>query len=147
MTKCFVDTNVLAYAKDRKNSLKQAKAKLWLESLAARRSLVLSAQSLREYYAVSLRLVRPLDCRADARREIASLASFVPESLLEDRLVEAWALEDRYRLAFFDCLLIASALAAGCEIFLSEDMNGGQKIDALRIVNPFATSPEAVLGA
>ena len=62
-------------------------------------------------------------------------------------MAEAWALEDRYRLAFFDCLLLASALAAGCGVFLSEDMNGGQMIETLSIVNPFTTTPETVFGS
>lgn len=64
-----------------------------------------------------------------------------------DRLSDAWGIQDQHRLSFWDALPVASALVAGCTIFLSEDMNGGQKIETLTIVNPFTTAPEAVLGA
>jgi predicted nucleic acid-binding protein len=75
------------------------------------------------------------------------LDALVPEGLRTDRLTEAWALQDRWRLSFWDAMLASSALTAGCTIFLSEDMNGGQKIGSLTIINPFTTTPETVLGA
>lgn len=83
----------------------------------------------------------------DLRSELAALDAYVPDALRLDFLRDAWALQDRYRLSFWDGLLLASALAADCAIFLSEDMNGGQKIKGLTIINPFTTAPEAVLGA
>lgn len=80
------------------------------------------------------------------RQEMAKLDGFVPDALRIDWLAEAWALQDRHRVSFWDALLLASALAADCTIFLSEDMNGGQKIETLSIVNPFTTAPDTVLG-
>jgi predicted nucleic acid-binding protein len=64
-----------------------------------------------------------------------------------DRLKDAWEIEDEHKLGFWDAHLVACALVAGCTIFLSEDMNKGQKIETLTIVNPFTTAPETVLGA
>lgn len=94
-----------------------------------------------------LRLDRRPQAVGQLRAEMAALDRLVPDDLRFDRLSEAWALQDRHKLGFWDALLLASAIAAGCTIFLSEDMNGGQKIGALSIVNPFTTTPEAVLGA
>jgi predicted nucleic acid-binding protein len=145
--KCFVDTNVLAYAKDSRLPSKQTIAKNWISALLKADAMVLSAQSLREHYSVSLRLDRSPAAIKAAREEIVLLSAYVPEDLCEDRLAEAWALEDRYRLAFFDCLLLAAALAARCTFFLSEDLQAGQKIGPLNVINPFTTAPEAVLGA
>lgn len=81
------------------------------------------------------------------RSDVAALDGYVPEELRFDRLSDAWHLQDRYKLSFWDSLLLASAIAAGCSIFLSEDMNGDQRIESLTIVNPFTTTPDAVLGA
>ena len=39
---------------------------------------------------------------------------------------QAWALQDRYGVQFRDALLLASANAANCRWFLSEDLNDGQ---------------------
>lgn len=147
MTKCFVDTNVLVYAKDSLAPSKQSAASRWIEALINADKFVISAQSLREFYAVSLRRDRSLPARQAARDYASELAFFVPEFLRLDRLEDAWALEDGHKLGFWDAHLVASAIAAGCTIFLSEDLNNGQKIDTLTIVNPFTTTPEALLGA
>lgn len=108
---------------------------------------MLSAQSLREYYVNMLRLDRRPNAIQTLRAEVHHLDEFVPDDLRIDRLTEAWSLQDRHKLSFWDALLVASALAAHCSVFLSEDMNGGQKIEGLTIVDPFATTPETVLGA
>jgi len=109
--------------------------------------MVLSAQSLREHYSISLRLDRSPAAVDSARREIASLSAYVPDDLRADRLAEAWTLQDRHQIGFWDSLLVASALAAGCAFFLSEDLNSGQKIETLRIIDPFTTTPDAAFGA
>ena len=50
----------------------------------------------------------------------------------------AWTLMERYRFSYFDSLILASALATGCQILYSEDLQHGQAIDGrLTIVNPF----------
>ncbi len=147
MQTCFIDTNVLLYAKDTSELSKQKAARQWIEALLRKNVAVLSAQSLREYYSNMLRLDRRANAVQALRAEIGVLDLLVPEDLRADRLIEAWALQDRHRLSFWDAMLAASALTAGCTIFLSEDMNSGQKIGALTIVNPFTTAPELVLGA
>ncbi|MEO8247914.1 MAG: hypothetical protein ABI589_00950 [Burkholderiales bacterium] len=43
----------------------------------------------------------------------------------------------RWRFGFYDCLVVVGALAAGCGTLLSEDMQHGQRIDHLTIINPF----------
>ena len=54
---------------------------------------------------------------------------------------------DRTGYAWWDCLLLASALDLGCGYFLSEDLQDGQIIEGLTIVDPFAHSPEQVLNS
>jgi predicted nucleic acid-binding protein len=46
------------------------------------------------------------------------------------------------QLAFWDGLIIAVAEAGHCSAILSEDMNDGQLIRGIRIVNPFTTSAQ-----
>lgn len=47
-------------------------------------------------------------------------------------------LAERYRLSFYDSLLLAAALIAGCKTFYSEDLHDGQVIEGrLTIRNPF----------
>jgi predicted nucleic acid-binding protein len=43
----------------------------------------------------------------------------------------------RWRFGFYDSLIVAGALAAGCTTLLTEDLQPGQKIEGLTIVDPF----------
>jgi predicted nucleic acid-binding protein len=59
---------------------------------------------------------------------------------------QAFAVEDRYGVRFWDALLLAGANAAGCGYFLSEDLNDGQAYGGVTVVNPFRHSHQDVLG-
>lgn len=54
-------------------------------------------------------------------------------------------LHERFAYSWWECLLLASALELGCSHFLSEDLQDGQVIGDLTIVDPFAHSPEQIL--
>jgi predicted nucleic acid-binding protein len=71
--------------------------------------------------------------------------------ILQDVLVPLWSVmpsqelyelalstQSRYRYSFYDSLIIAAALEAGCSRLYSEDMQDGQRIEGLTITNPFA---------
>jgi predicted nucleic acid-binding protein len=45
--------------------------------------------------------------------------------------------EDEPKIGFWDALICASALKAGAQRILSEDLNAGQKIAGIRIENLF----------
>ena len=47
-------------------------------------------------------------------------------------------LAQRYGFSIYDSMIVAAALLAGCEILYSEDWQDGQRIEGLRIGNPFA---------
>jgi predicted nucleic acid-binding protein len=56
------------------------------------------------------------------------------------------ALQDRYRLPFWDALIVAAAKAASCSHPLSEDFQTGQDLDGVIVVSPFRSEPASVLG-
>ena len=57
-------------------------------------------------------------------------------------LIEAgWAIEEEFGFSFWDSLIVAAARAIGCGTLLSEDMQDGQEIGGLRIVDPFQHEP------
>ena len=51
---------------------------------------------------------------------------------------DAVSLARTHGFSFYDSLIIASALAAGCDTLLTEDLQTGRRIEGLTIVNPFA---------
>ena len=132
----FLDTNVLVYgiAQDDTRTL-QAAALL-------RQGGVISVQVLNEFANVARRkLRRSWPEIADA---LAALRVLFPDPrpmslATHDAAVDIAA---RHGFAFYDSLIVASALEAGCSTLLSEDMQDGQVIGGrLTIRNPFGRSP------
>jgi len=133
----FVDTNLLVYAHDTSSGLKHDKARELVERLWADRSGVLSTQVLQELY-VSLRKARHPLAAAEARQVVADYLRWEIVVNTGESVLEAAELEDRYRLSFWDALIIQAAAASGVEVVYSEDLSHGQAYGTVRVVNPFA---------
>ena len=129
----FFDTNILVYAQQAGGKADRARA---LFAGGGK----LSVQVLNEFTAVSRRK------QQRDWREIAEAVSDVltmvdpPLALTLDLHAAARALAEDHRLSFYDALIIASAIEAGCDILYSEDMQHGRAIGGLAIVNPFLES-------
>jgi predicted nucleic acid-binding protein len=140
---CFVDTNVLVYAIDDRSELKHARVSQWLRELGLRGGLVLSIHSLNELYAVGTRRLNfPPD---HLRRRIEKLGRLTTTPLDLKTTRKAWSIQDETDYIFWDCLLLASASIAGCQVFLSEDLQHDQSIGSMKIINPFLVAPSEIL--
>jgi predicted nucleic acid-binding protein len=144
---CFVDTNVLVYARDASEPEKQQAAELWLRALWARRMGRVSAQVLNEYYVVVTEKLKPGLPRDAARADVRSLTAWAPVPMDGMVIERAWSIQDRFGLAWWDALVVSAAQMAGCAWLLSEDLNDGQVLDGVRVVNPFRSEPGAILDA
>jgi predicted nucleic acid-binding protein len=82
---------------------------------------------------------------ADPFFRIDAFAEFGSSSLTFELSIAARRLHSALRYSWWDCLLLASAINLGCTHFLSEDLQDGQTIEGLTIVDPFAHSPEQIL--
>lgn len=139
-TSTFIDTNVLVYAYDSSDAVRQPLAQAVLEQLWADGTGVLSTQILQEFYSVATRKLTPALSRTDAR-EIVELYSAWPVVLIEPSLiVTASQLEEQHQLSFWDALVIEAARVAGARLLLTEDMQNGRVIEGIRIENPFASA-------
>jgi len=132
----FVDTNILMYAHDTAAGEKHERAKALLEELWENRSGVVSTQVLQEL-AVNLRrkAQKPLDTKAT--RDVVSdyLAWHVVVNDGES-ILDALDFEARYKVSFWDALVVQAAHAAGAEILYSEDLSDGQRYGTVRVKNP-----------
>jgi predicted nucleic acid-binding protein len=140
----FVDTNILLYSHDRKNLEKARQSKLWLKELATRRTAVANLQVLNELTHVLLRR-KWHETPQEVFTIVSKLAELGDSPLTQREIREARQLHLRWRFSWWDCLLLASALELGCRHFLSEDLQDGQKIESLTIIDPFAHSPDQIL--
>ena len=133
----FVDTNVLVYVHDADEPRKQALAAARLAGLDPS-SVVISAQVLGEFFwVVTRRLRTPLAADAiDAAMDALRGLECVPiDAALVARAVGRTRSS---QLAYWDALIVESALAAGCMTLLTEDLSAGTRYDRLTVVDPFA---------
>jgi len=137
----FLDTNVLVYTFDQTAPEKRSRATQLVEQALVSGRGVISYQVVQEFLNVATRKFRaplsPADCRVYLDRVLAPLCSVWPCIPLYHRAME---LADRWRYSFYDALIIAAALEAGCPTLYSEDLQHGQTIGGLTIVNPFSTT-------
>jgi predicted nucleic acid-binding protein len=146
MANVFVDSTTILYPLDPREESKGQKALEWLRKLKERDCLTISPQVLNEAYWVVSRRAQFAGARAGIRGYLTTLTVWTTTSLDATITLEAWTLQDRYRLGFWDSLLLASANRAGCSHFLSEDLNDGQLYGGVQVVNPFRHDPQDVLG-
>lgn len=84
--------------------------------------------------------------RESAQRDMRSFLSWQPVALDARVLESAWHVQDRYRLSWWDSLIAAAAQVAGCAYLLTEDLQDGLMLGAIRVVNSFRVSPETLKG-
>lgn len=138
----FVDSNVLVYRRDVRETEKQSRAAEWVEHLARSRLGRVSIQVLHEYYATVTRKLDPGIPVEEARADVTDYLVWRPVPLEAGLLRDAWRAEDRFGLPFWDALIVAAARDAGCRYLLTEDLQDGQDLDDVRVVDPFHTAPD-----
>jgi len=142
MTAVFVDTHVLIYSEDGRVPEKQAQALAWLRVLWQRRAGRLSNQVLNEFYTNVTRKIKPPMQAGDARAEVRRYQRWQPWAIDHPTVETAWSVESRFGFSYWDALIVASAQTLGCRYLLSEDMQHGQVVDSVQILNPFLVGPE-----
>jgi predicted nucleic acid-binding protein len=130
----FADTNIWLDAFIRGQSAEKTPV---AQAIVSNRRFIVSTQVISE---ICVNLIRKTSFSEPEIREL--IAAFFQKHtvvlLNEEILLSASLLRERYRLAYWDSLLISAALNAGATQFYSEDMQDGQVIEnKLQIVNPF----------
>ncbi|HQR52231.1 MAG TPA: PIN domain-containing protein [Burkholderiales bacterium] len=134
----FVDTNVLLYRFDSSAPNKQSLARAELRRLVMERSIVISTQVLQEFFVVATRRLEP-PLNPDQAGEVIRYLSRLPLVQVTPRtILEAIALHRRFSLSFWDALIVRSAIEAGADTLYTEDLQEGQVIEGVTVVNPFA---------
>ena len=136
MTRDFIDTNVLVYAEDLDAGEKREVAQALVADLVSSGRGVVSTQVLQEYFVAS----RKLGVAAEhARQKVDLFAKHLHVVLIDPALVlAAIDLHRLHAISLWDALIVRAAAAAGCARLVSEDLQHGQAIGGVRVVNPFA---------
>jgi predicted nucleic acid-binding protein len=133
----FLDTNILVYAYDLEDPVKQQRAAFIVENGVLDDAIALSTQVLGEFFVTLTRKVKPPLSAKDAAAVLKMLLP-VPLVSLDRALVDGpIALHFHYQISYWDALIIAAAQRAGCSRVLSEDLSDGQRYGTVTIENPF----------
>ncbi len=136
MRGAFFDTNLWVYlfSNDSKGAIVES---LQLKHYA---DLVISTQILGELYNVLTR--KKIKSAADAADIVTRITrQYVAQPITQRHVLRAMTISARYQLSYWDSLVVASALGAGCKILYSEDMQHEQVFyRKLKVINPFESS-------
>lgn len=140
----FVDSNILLYRHDLAAGSKQVLAAEWLSHLWRSGRGRVSWQVLEEFYVNATLKLKPGLPREIARAEVLDLTEWTPVPIDTRSLSLAWEVQDRFRLSFWDSLIVAAARIAGCGSLLTEDLQAGQDLGGVVVVNPFQEAPPSL---
>ena len=134
----FVDTNVLLYAYEGGAVRKQRISIELIDRLWEEREGILSIQVLSEFYSNATRKLRmPAASAEEVVRDFSAWRLHRPD---HDSILSAVRLEQRYKLAWYDAMILNSAMESGCSILWTEDFQDGQQFGDLVIRNPYKTA-------
>jgi len=133
----FVDTNILVYAEDRDAGSKHTIARDLVADLWRSGEGVLSVQVLQEFFVtVTRKMKRPLQ----PPEALAIVEQYLTWRLVTntgDLLLAGIRLAATLKISFWDALVVQAASIERCERLWTEDLNHGQRIGNLTILNPF----------
>ncbi len=135
--KVFVDSNVLVYAHDRDSGAKQERAaeclrELWNSGLGR-----LSTQVLQEFYVSVTQKIRKPVARGIAKEIIRNYGLWVETPITPATVLRACEISEAWKIAFWDSMIVAAAEQDEALQILTEDLNQGQIIAGVKVVNPF----------
>ena len=134
----FLDTNVFVYSFDVSAPAKARRATDLIRRAVATGKGIVSYQVVQEFFNVALRRFAQPMTVAEAEQYLTTvfrplLAIHSSQSLY----AEALRLNERYRLSWYDALIVAAAIESQSTLLFSEDLQDGQRFDGLQVQNPF----------
>lgn len=124
----FLDTNILVYAHDRAAGPKHVTARRRVREL----------WELDHPPSVSVQVLQELYVNLIRKRVPADYLEWHVVDNDRDLLTAGMSEGERWKLSFWDALIVAAARRARADVIWSEDFNPGQRFDGVVVVNPFA---------
>ena len=139
MSPLLIDTNLLVYAFDQNDPVRQDRAVKLLREIELRGIGRLSVQALAEFYSASTRRLRPPLTPNEAFDHIEHLArAFLILDLTPHVVLEAARGARDHQLNYWDAQVWAIARLNQIAVVLSEDFSAGTSLEGVRFVDPLA---------
>lgn len=133
--KALIDTNILVYAYDRREPVKQSRAVEVLEVLRYSESGYLSVKTLSEFFVVVTRIPDPLSVD-EAINQLEQFCYWPVLDLTPEIVIEAARGVRDHSFSYWDAPMWATAKIHRLDAVFSEDMSTGSVIDGVALINP-----------
>ena len=136
--KYFLDTNIFIYSFDSSNPEKQSIASKLIQEALDKHNGCTGFQVVQEFLNVATRKFESPLSSTDCQRYLNAVFEPLCEVFTNIELYhKSLDIMDRWKFSFYDSLIISAALHADCAILFTEDLQHGQKVQNLKITNPF----------
>jgi predicted nucleic acid-binding protein len=135
LPRTFFDTNILVYADDFRDPIKQHKAENLIADYGDAGAAVVSLQVMQEYFVTAIQRLK-LDVDV-ARRKVELFSKLNVAVASTSDILAAIDLHRIHRINFWDALVLRMAKESGCRVLFTEDMQHQQQLDGIQIINPF----------
>jgi predicted nucleic acid-binding protein len=135
----FLDTNIFVYSFDASSPKKAAQAQKLIRNALETGGGIVSYQVVQEFFNVARRRFSKPMTSLDAEQYLST--TFRPLLAVHSSPAlygEALRIGARFKLPWYDSLIVASAIEGECGVLYSEDFQDGQQIGSLTLSNPFA---------
>ena len=91
-----------------------------------------------ELYVALTKGKKPITSPEIAERAVREAAQYTVVQVDTPLVLASIDTSRRFKVSFWDALILRAAVESGCSVLLSEDLNAGQDYDSLEVENPFA---------
>jgi predicted nucleic acid-binding protein len=134
----FLDTNIFVYSFDRAAVAKSRRATQLIRTALKTQKGTISYQVVQEFLNVALqRFAQPMKVDEAEQYYSTTLRPLLSIHSSQALYLDALHLQSKYRLSWYDSLIVAAATQAQCQLLMTEDLQHGQQFGDLRIENPF----------
>jgi predicted nucleic acid-binding protein len=136
--KAFLDTNIFVYSLDRVDPRKAKVAVGIIREYAKHGNGVISFQVVQEFFNVAFKRFPAAMTPEDGTGYLLTvLRPFLAVDSSIALYSAALSICSRYKISWYDSLIVAAASETNCVVLYTEDLRHGAKINGVRIENPF----------
>lgn len=136
--KFFLDTNILVYAHDVSDPDKRNRSRELVFEAIRTGDGVMSPQVLSEFFVTVTRKIEVPIPEEQARKVILLLRPICSVDLDATLVVKAVDVRKRWKVNYWDAMILAAAERGECAIVYSEDLSHEQHYGGVQVINPYA---------
>lgn len=133
----FFDTNILIYAIDNTAGEKHDTALGMVRRLQKAQGTSISIQVMQEFHVIATQKIKKPISIEESLALLADFRHWRCFSPTYKDVLAAVKIQQQFRLSYWDAMIVHSAIASRCRVLYSEDLCHGQRIEGIKIVNPF----------